>query len=272
MIDRIYPRLYRNYPFVTHVRRLFWKLWYWQIVERCLPKDWTFWNYGYVPLDPKAEKLQLDESHEPQRTKIQLYHHVASVVNLRGLDVLEVGCGRGGGSNYIKRYLKPRTMVGVDRSKKVLESCNKRYSVEGLSFKLGDAESLPFENDSFDTVVNIESSHCYGSMEAFLMEVKRVLRQGGYFLYADFRGKYRVDELRNQLRASGMALIKETNITPNVFEAMKLDNERKMAYLSKVNKRWFKTSKQMIGVEDSSIYIGFRNETMVYLSFVMRKP
>jgi ubiquinone/menaquinone biosynthesis C-methylase UbiE len=241
-------------------------------VERTLPKDWSFWNYGYVPLDPEAEKLKLDEADEPQRTKIQLYHQVAGAVNLMGLDVLEVGCGRGGGSNYIKRHLKPRTMVGVDRSKKVLEFCNRKYSVEGLSFKPGDAESLPFENDRFDAVVNIESSHCYGSMEAFFKEVKRVLRPGGYFLYADFRMKHRVDILRDQLRASGLTLIKERNITPNVSKAIRLDNERNMAFLSRLNARWSKISQQMIGVEDSSVYIGFRDETMVYLSFVMRKP
>jgi ubiquinone/menaquinone biosynthesis C-methylase UbiE len=235
-------------------------------------EDWPFWNYGYAPLDPNTEMLQLDSSEEPNRTNIQLYHHVVSSVDLKDLDVLEVGCGRGGGSYYIKHYLKPKTMVGVDLCEEALAFCRKSYAVDGLSFKKGDAESLPFEDESFHAVVNIESSHCYGSMAAFLMEVKRVLRQGGFFLYADFRGKYRVDELRNQLLASGMALTKERDITPNVFEAMKLDNERKTAYLSQVNKRWFKTSQQLIGVENSSIYSGFENSEMVYLIFVMQKP
>ena len=49
----------------------------------------------------------------------------------------------------------------------------------------GDAESLPFGDEMFDAVVNVESSHCYGSTPAFLAQVKRVLRCGGHFLFAD---------------------------------------------------------------------------------------
>ncbi len=272
MIDKIYPKLNRRYPFNSYVRRLFWKLWYRHIVGHCVQHDWTFWNYGYAPLDTKTEKLELDEADEPNRVGIQLYHHVASTVNLKDLDVLEVGCGRGGGSHYIKRYLKPKTMVGVDFCEKALGFCNEHYSIEGLSFKAGDAESLPFEDNSFDMVVNVESSHCYGSMGAFLMQVKRVLRLGGYLLFADFREKPRIAMLHQQLRESGMTLIKEENITPNVVEAIKLENKRKTAYLSTLSKLWLKTSEQMIGVEGSSVHKSFQEGWMVYLSVVMQKP
>jgi ubiquinone/menaquinone biosynthesis C-methylase UbiE len=43
----------------------------------------------------------------------------------------------------------------------------------------GDAENLPFPQVSFDAVINVESAHCYGSIERFLAEVHRVLRPGG---------------------------------------------------------------------------------------------
>lgn len=272
MIDKIYPKLNRSYPFNSYIRRLFWKLWYQHIAGHCVQQDWTFLNYGYAPSDPKTEKLELDETLEPNRVGIQLYHHVASTVDLEDLDVLEVSCGRGGGSYYIKRYLKPKTMVGVDFCKKALAFCNEHHSIEGLSFKAGDAESLPFEDNSFDVVINVESSHCYGSMDAFLIQVRRVLRQGGYLLFADFREKYRIDLLRQQLRGSGMTLIKEENITPNVIEAMKLENKKKMACLSTIRKLWLGTSKQWIGVEGSSVYKSFQDGWMVYLSIVMQKP
>ncbi len=163
-------------------------------------------------------------------------------------------------------------MVGVDFCKKALAFCNEHYSIEGLSFKAGDAESLPFDDNSFDVVVNVESSHCYGSMDAFLMQVSRVLRRGGYFLFADFREKYRIDMLHQQLRGSGMTLIKEENITPNVFEAMKSENQVKIAaYLSTISKMWLITSKQLIGAEDSNLYKSFRDGSMIYLSVVMQR-
>src|SRR5437016_14665802 len=93
--------------------------------------------------------------------------YVAGSIDLKGLDVLEVGCGRGGGASYIMRYLKPKSMTGVDIAEKAIAFCKRYHTVEGLSFRYGDAESLPFDNNTFDVIVNIESSQCYGSIPRF---------------------------------------------------------------------------------------------------------
>ena len=62
-------------------------------------------------------------------------------------------------------------------------------------------KSMPFPVSSFDAVVNIESSHCYESMDAFLAEVCRVLRPGGRFFFADLRTMDGVNTLREQFNA-----------------------------------------------------------------------
>jgi ubiquinone/menaquinone biosynthesis C-methylase UbiE len=72
---------------------------------------------------------------------------------------------------------------------------------------------MPFPASSFDAVVNIESSHCYESMDAFLSEVCRVLRPGGQFFFADLRSTDGVNTLREQFNASGLTVEKETDIT-----------------------------------------------------------
>ena len=58
----------------------------------------------------------------------------------------------------------------------------------------GNAESLPFADESFDAVINVEASHGYPDFPRFLAEVARVLRPGGHFLYADFRGFLEYDD------------------------------------------------------------------------------
>ncbi|MGR3319306.1 MAG: class I SAM-dependent methyltransferase [Candidatus Anammoxibacter sp.] len=249
----------------------------WKQLYQCLAryyqiKDWNFMNYGYAPLDDQTEIINLDETDLDNRFCIQLYHHVADTIDLRDLNVLEVGSGRGGGADYINRYLKPKKMVGVDFAENAVKFCNRNYVVNGLSFEVGNAEALHFADDSFDVVINVESSHCYGSMDAFICEVERVLRKGGYFLFADLRIKEKIEDLQETLYKSGLALIKETDITLNIIEALKLDNERKAALIKKsAHKLLVKPFLEFAGAKGSKVYERLESRETIYLSFVLQK-
>ena len=59
----------------------------------------TFMNYGYAELDGAAPPLPA--RFDVHRYAVQLYRHVVSRAELRGKDVLEIGCGRGGGASYV---------------------------------------------------------------------------------------------------------------------------------------------------------------------------
>ena len=178
-------------------------------------------------LDPDTSEITLNYREHVNRYCIQLYHHVVAAIDLSGKDVVEVGSGRGGGAFHITRYLKPRSMVGIDFSRKAIEFCRKYYSIDGLSFTQGDAENLPLGDGSVDAVINLESSHCYGSMRRFLGEVYRVLRPNGYFLFSDHRDQDKTNLLREQLKDSGLRVVRENDITLNVVRALELDNDRK---------------------------------------------
>lgn len=228
-------------------------------------------NYGYVPLEGR-ETVDLDEIDVDNRYCIQLYHHVASVINLKDLNVLEVGSGRGGGADYIKRYLHPKTVVGIDLSNNAVNFCKQNYCVSGLSFRVGNAESLPFEDNSFNAVINVESSHCYGSIDTFLAEVKRVLCQDGYFLFADFRSVEGLASLREKLYQSRLTPIEETNITPNIIKALELDNQRKQDMIQEsVHKPLIQLFHEFAGLKGSKIYEDFKSGRVIYQSFVLQK-
>ena len=234
--------------------------------------DLLFWNFGFADPDSNGKKLSLNDSEEKHRYCIQLYDHVASSVDLKGQDVLEVGCGCGGGSSFIMRRHLPRSCAAVDQAAEAIELCNHRHSIPGLTFSCGRAESLPFEKDAFDIVINVESSHCYGSFHSFLCEVQRVLRQKGYFLFADFRHKSRIDELRGHLESSGFQFVKEEIITPHVLQAMELDHERKMSLLNrKAPKLLFNSLKYWWGTRDSKRYELFSSGEEIYFSYVLQK-
>ena len=123
-------------------------------------------NYGF---DDGKSQLELDAIDEPNRACIQLYNSVAGAVPLSGLDVLEVGSGRGGGASFIFRYLKPASLTGVDLCEKAVSFCQQLHRIGGLAFQAGDAEQLPIEKNTFDAVINIESCTVTPTYHCFLM-------------------------------------------------------------------------------------------------------
>ena len=227
-------------------------------------------NYGYSA--PDADSLPLASSDEPHRNWIQLYYPVAGAVDLKGCRVLEVGSGRGGGASFIKRYLLPDCVIGVDLSKTAVELCQRLHSVLGLEFRVGDAENLPIDDASMDTVINIESSHCYPSFERFLAEVRRVLRCNGFFLYADFRDRENVAAWRDSLRDSGLSLVRETDITSNVLSALEKDNESKLHFINAKIPRLLRPSfMKFAGMRGTVLFEGFKSGSLSYRSFVFQK-
>lgn len=189
------------------------------------PDAMTFMNYGYA--SPEATPtLQLDPEDVADRFGIQLYHAVLADTELAGKDVLEVGCGRGGGSHFMAKYLNPQSIVGLDLAAKSVSFCERRHHAIGLSFKQGDAENLPFPSSSFDVVVNVESSHGYPDVNRFLTEVCRVLRPDGRLLLADFRPREQVETLRHQVREAGFSILDEEPITTAVVAALERQSDQ----------------------------------------------
>lgn len=215
---------------MTSVRGLVWRSVYELLAARVRQPEWGFMNYGLAPADGTAP-LALGPADEPDRLCIQLYAHVLGGQDLTGRDVLEVGSGRGGGAAWISRTTGARSTVGVDFSVRAVRLASVHRHGPGLRFVAGDALALPLPDASVDAVVNVESSHCYPSMPAFLAEVRRVLRPGGTFGWADLRGAADVPRLQRELDACGMQIRAQRDITAEVVRALELDNVRKLALM-----------------------------------------
>ncbi|HYP13451.1 MAG TPA: class I SAM-dependent methyltransferase [Bryobacteraceae bacterium] len=252
------------------LRKVFYKQFYEYVTRNYKFEDWTCMNLGYAPLDGDL-RLDLQAAEEPNRYGFQLYHHVASAVDLSGLDVLEVGCGRGGGTYYVMRQFKPASLIGLDFSSECVTLATNRYKHPGLSFAKGDAENLPYKDGTMDAVINIESTHCYGNVERFLSEVYRVLRPGGYFLFADFRDLEQAKTLHHQLRHCGLTVLKNTDITANVVRALDLDSDRKREFFAR-NGPAVKRLEPLAGIKGSRVFEAFSTGKMVHQRAVLQKP
>jgi SAM-dependent methyltransferase len=253
-------------------KRWLWRVWYQFLAGRYPQPTWTFMNYGYRALSA-APPRALEPVDEPDRSFIQLYDAVAGAVPLAGRDVLEVGCGRGGGASFVARYHAPRRLVAVDLAPSAVALCRGRFSVPGLSFEVGDAERLPFAAATFDAVVNVESSHCYGRIGVFFAEVRRVLRAGGTFLYADFRPRQELDAWRAALRDAGFHIVSERELTPGVVAALDADDDDKRSMIAALVDRPLKgVFDQFAGLRGTAIYEELRTGEMKYLAFTATVP
>jgi ubiquinone/menaquinone biosynthesis C-methylase UbiE len=247
------------------------RIWYQHITRFDKQHEMIFMNYGFAGIDDAPPPTLLGED-EADRYCIQLYHHLTGGIEMAGRDVLEVGSGRGGGSSYISRYLGPRSVTGLDVASRAIDYCAERHVASNLRFVQGDAESLPFGGDTFDVVINVESSHYYASMPRFLSEVRRVLRPGGFLLFADFRAGRGLDTLRRQVAGSGFEVVREELITANVLRALQLDEERKLALInSKVPWLVRKVFKEFASTRGSATYESFHKRHWEYISFILRK-
>lgn len=267
MLTRVLGFLGRIFP---QLKRTFWKRLY-ERMARDRDPEWLFMNYGFT--DAASPALQLDPADEVDRLAIQLYHHVIDRGELQGKDVLEVGCGRGGGVGYMAKYVQPRSLIGLDLSPRALTLSRVRGHAQHVQFVCGDAGALPFPSATFDAVVNVESSHCYPAMENFLAEVFRVLRPAGLMLYADLRFHEAVGRLRTQVRAPGFRVLRERDITRNVLQALELDTPRRAALINrKVPGMMRGPIQAFAGMAGTRFYEMLARGRGAYLSFVLEKP
>ncbi|MFP5375268.1 MAG: class I SAM-dependent methyltransferase, partial [Acidimicrobiia bacterium] len=176
-----------------------------------------FLNYGYLSRGDGADEARFevpDGVFNP--SSVRLAFELVGPVDLAGRRVLDVGCGRGGTVALLAERFGAEA-VGVDLAPEAVAFCRRAHRHPGVRFEVGDAEHLPFDDASFDAVTNLESSHTYPDVRAFLAEVRRVLRPGGWFLHTDLLPAGRWAEVRALLAPLGLSVVGDRHITPNVL-------------------------------------------------------
>ena len=106
-----------------------------------------------------------------------------------GVDILEIGCGRGIALPVLSERLMPTSLVGLDIDPTLVALAEERVAASGIEARVieGDARRMPFDKESFDVVIDFGTCYhvsggTYGARNA-LREVDRVLRPGGWFVH-----------------------------------------------------------------------------------------
>ena len=176
-----------------------------------LPKEMQSHHYPIL--------YQVEDTHwwyVGRRRIIQsLVEKIRTTLNTSNPRILDVGCGTGANLKMLAGY---GSAEGVDISPQAVEFCRER----GLdSVKLGAAEQLPYENESFEIVTALDVIEHLDDDVAGLREMRRVLRHDGrvllfvpafMFLWgvqddvSNHRRRYTLPSLVKAVEAAGFAI------------------------------------------------------------------
>jgi ubiquinone/menaquinone biosynthesis C-methylase UbiE len=98
---------------------------------------------------------------------------------LEGKDVLEIGFGMG--TDHLSLARQGANLHGIDLTPRNREVVERRFELYGESTTAitGDAENLPYPDNSFDFVYSFGVIHHSPDTERIISEIHRVLRPGG---------------------------------------------------------------------------------------------
>lgn len=140
--------------------------------------------------------------------------------------ILDVGCGTGANLLMLNQHGEAH---GVDVSPDALSFCHSR----GLNnVQYGEAECLPYEDNSFDIVTSIDVIEHLDDDVACLQEMRRILRPGGkavlfvpafMFLWSDkdevvrHRRRYRLPQMQKAVQDAGFQIKHSTYANLSFF-------------------------------------------------------
>lgn len=129
--------------------------------------------------------------------KGQLRNSRQSIMNLLDIkpysSVLCVSVGTGRDFDFISpEILKTLHIVGLDISSGMLARARKKFNRRGIPVDLflGNAESLPFMDNSFDTVFHFGGINFFTAPATAVNELYRVAKPGSTILYGDETEKF----------------------------------------------------------------------------------
>lgn len=120
--------------------------------------------------------------------------------DFQGKKILEIGCGRGGFACWLSsQKFAPDLIVAADYSSSAIQKASefaKMHGITNISWIEADIQSIPFEKESFDTVISCETIEHVPNPVLAVQELARVLKPGGTLYlttpnYFNFFGIYR---------------------------------------------------------------------------------
>lgn len=140
-----------------------------------------------MKLEPTGERMLVEHYRSSPEDYLIYLFHVATYRFAEpftsGRRVLDYGCGSGYGSAQVAR--NARHVTAVDVADDAIEYAQSSFGRDNLDFSTIAADQpLPFDDDSFDTVLSFQVFEHVVDTDRYLAEIRRVLVPGGRLVLA----------------------------------------------------------------------------------------
>lgn len=151
--------------------------------------------------------------------------------------LLDVGCGIGYFTLPASKLLQNNKAIGIDISPEILEFAKeKAQGISNIEFITSEEYTFPIESDSIKYVLISNVIHEVFDKARYFKEVKRVLRNDGYFLIIDWEKRkmemgppiderISIDEMIELCSAAGFKAIESISVSTNHY-GLRLENLR----------------------------------------------
>lgn len=134
-----------------------------------------------------------------------------------GAKILDLGCGTGLELEHYFKLNPSAKITGVDLTESMLNALKNKFPEKELSLICGSYFDVPFDENTFDAAVSVESLHHFTKEEKIPLYRKlyKALKDSGYIILTDYFALNGEDEqaFRNEL----LRLKKEQGIDDDEF-------------------------------------------------------
>ena len=184
--------------------------WFYRYVKK---ETWTpIQNHGYM-----SDQYEIDH---PFKYQLVAYEKLIEDIDLVGKDIIEIGCGYGGGINYLNNKYD-LNIVGIDNQADFIKYAREKHKG---TFILEDfLKPITLKTNSYDIVLILDSYLFFCDTERFYVNLHGLIRDGGNIVISDIFSFEDTERYIEKMARYNFVLKKKENITKQTMQSMEYD-------------------------------------------------